>query len=349
MEEYLYNLATDKSKGFIASALKPVLLLFSFLYGLIIRILIFASSLDLKRLDLRVISVGNITVGGTGKTSLVEFISSRLKMRGHRLAILTRGYKRKGVDSMGDEPRMLSGNLGGLPVIVDKNRAHGAKRAKREYNADTVILDDGMQQWHLKKDLEIIAIDASNPFGNRHMLPRGILRQPLSGLKKADIFVLTKTNLAGNSDKLVSTLNKYNPKALIVESIHAPVGFYDIREPQEIIDVNHLKGKVAALLSGIGDPDSFSKLVSNLGIKVGLDLRFSDHHNYTLGELEVISGRVKESGTKIVITTEKDAARLRDEHLDVFNGLELLVLRIELKIVKNEELFFSRLFRLYSL
>jgi len=348
MKDYLYNLATDKSQGFLAVVLKFILLLLSFIYGLIIRTLIFISSLDLKRFDIRVISIGNITVGGTGKTSLVEFISINLKKRGRRLAILTRGYKRKGANALGDEPRMLSKNLGDLPVIVDKNRVRGAKRAIREYNSDTVILDDGMQQWHIKKDLEIITIDALNPFGNRHMLPRGILRQPLTYLKNADIFVLTKVNLTKNLDGLVSILNKYNPKALIVESIHKPVGFYEISKPEKLFNVDYLKGQEAALLSGIGDPDSFSKLISSLGIKAGMDLRFSDHHNYTLGELEIIAGKVRESGIKVIVTTEKDAARLLDESLSVFDDLKFLVLRIELKIEKNEELFFSRLFRLYS-
>jgi len=349
MKEYLYNLATDKSSGFLAVVLKFILLLLSFIYGFIIRTLIFILSLDLKRFDIRVISIGNITVGGTGKTSLVEFISFYLKKRGYRLAVLTRGYKRKGADSMGDEPRMLSRNLGDLPVIVDKNRERGAKRAIREYNSGTVILDDGMQQWHIRKDLEIVTIDALNPFGNGHMLPRGILRQPLSYLKKADIFVLTKTNLTNNLDRLMHILNKYNPKALIVESIHNPVGFYEISKPQELFSVDYLKGQEVALLSGIGDPDSFSRLILSLGIRIGLDLRFSDHHNYTLGELEVIAGKVRESGIKVIVTTEKDAARFLDEFLGIFDNLQLLVLRIELKIVKNEELFFSRLFRLYSL
>lgn len=348
MKKYLYNLVTDKSRGFLAAILKFILLLLSFIYGLIIRILIFISSLDLKRFDIRVISIGNITVGGTGKTSLVEFISSHLKKRGHSLAVLTRGYKRKGADSMGDEPRMLSRNLGDIPVIVDKNRKRGAKRAIREYNSDTVILDDGMQQWHIRKDLEIVTIDALNPFGNRHMLPRGILRQPLSYLKNADIFVLTKTNLTNNLDKLIPVLNKYNPQALIVESIHNALGFYEMSKPRELFNLGYLKGKEVALLSGIGDPDSFTKLISSLGIRVGMDLRFSDHHNYTLGELEVIAGKVKENGLKVVVTTEKDAARFLDESLGIFDNLQLLVLRIELKIVKNEELFFSRLLRLYS-
>jgi len=348
MKNYLYNLATKKSPGILAAVLKFILLILSYLYGLIIRTLIFISSLDLKRFDIRVISIGNITVGGTGKTSLVEFISLYLRKRGHRLAVLTRGYKRKGADSMGDEPRMLSRNLGDIPVIVDKKRERGAKRAIREYNSDTVILDDGMQQWHIKKDLEIVTIDALNPFGNGHMLPRGILRQPLAYLKKADIFVLTKTNLAGDFGGVISMLNKYNPKALVVESIHSPLGFYKIGQPAKLFSLDYLKGKETALLSGIGDPDSFFRVISGLGIKVGMDLRFSDHHNYTLGELKVIAGKVKENGIKALVTTEKDAARFLDEAFGIFDDLELLVLRIELKIVKNEELFLSRLSRLYS-
>ena len=261
MKQYLYNLATDKDKGFFALGLKFILLLLSFVYGLIIRILIFVSSLDPKCFSLRVISIGNITLGGTGKTTLVEFISRYLKGRGHSLAILTRGYKRRRQDYMGDEPRMLSKNLDGVPVIVDKDRERGAKRAIREYNSDTVILDDGMQQWHIRKDLEIVTIDALNPFGNRHMLPRGILRQPLSSLRKADIFVLTKTNLAKDLNKLKAVLSKYNPKGLIIESMHLPAGFYDIKRPEELLSSDYLKGKKVALFSGIGDPDSFSKLI----------------------------------------------------------------------------------------
>jgi tetraacyldisaccharide 4'-kinase len=348
MKEYFYNLAIDKNKGISASLIKFILLLLSFIYGILIRILTFFLLLDQKRINSKVISVGNITVGGTGKTSLVELISRYLKGRGGFPAILTRGYKRKGVDSMGDEPRMLAKNLKGIPVIVDKDRVRGAKRAIREYGSDTVILDDGLQQWRIKKDLEIVAIDALCPFGNGHMLPRGMLREPLSSLRKADIFVLTKTDLAGSLSETKSVLNRYNPKALVVESVHRPLGFYDIRKTSKIIDLGYLKGKKMALLSGIGDPGSFLKTVLRLGIKVGLDLRFSDHYLYTLDELKIIADRVKEEGLAAIVTTEKDAIRLLDMDLKILGDLELLVLRIELNIVKNEELFFSRLLRLYS-
>jgi tetraacyldisaccharide 4'-kinase len=349
MKEYLYSLATDKKKGIIPGAIKVILLILSFVYGLIIRLMMYLSSLDLRRFDLRVISVGNITVGGTGKTSLVEFIASYLKKRGHRVAILTRGYKRKGADSLGDEPSMLLNNLAGVSVIVDKDRSRAAKRAVREYNCDSAILDDGMQQWRIKKDLEIVTIDAVNPFGNRHMLPRGILRQPLSSLKSADIFVLTKTDLAQDTGKLKPLLQRYNPKAAIVDSIHHPCGFLNLNAPGKMIEAGGLKGESAAILSGIGDPDSFSKIVRGLGVKVGLDLRFDDHHHYTSGELKVIAAKTRASGLGTIITTQKDASRLTQAGLDALEGLRVFILRIELKITKNEELLFNRLLKLYSL
>ncbi len=351
MRRVLYNLATDKHKGILFSGAKLLLLCLSFIYGLIIRMLIFISLLDQKRLNPKVISIGNITVGGTGKTSLVELTSRYLKERGIVLAVLTRGYKLRKNDSFSDEPRMLAKNLSGVPVIVDKKRCRGASRALREYGVDTVILDDGFQQWNIKKDLEIVAIDARNPFGNRHMLPRGIMREPLSSLRRADIFVLTKVDLVSRESltKLKQVLAKYQPKALVVESVHHPVGFYNIKDPDKLLGLKLLdrKNKVA-LLSGIGDPDSFCRLALQLGLEVGLELRFPDHHQYTSGEVELIISRVKGSGIKLIITTEKDAARFTDEVVSLFSGIDIIVLRVELEILKHEKEFFGRLLSLYS-
>ena len=341
-------MATDKKNGFFAFFIKLILLFLSFAYGIIIRLLIFISFLDLKRFNLRIISVGNITVGGTGKTSLVEYIARKFRERGSKVAILTRGYKRGAFDLLGDEPKMLLKNLSNVPVVVNKNRAVALRRIEKEYGIDIVVLDDGMQQWRIKKDLEIVTIDATNPFGNKHMIPRGILRQPLSTLKKADIFVLTKTDLAGNSDTLKRRLDHYNSKALIVESVHYPVGFYRPEEEENLIPKDFLKEENVAILSGIGDPDSFASTVSSLGIKIALDLRFGDHHNYTSGEIKAVTESIRNKGLNLLIITEKDATRLSDKELDMFAGIEVFVLRIELKILKNEENFLSRLFRVYS-
>ena len=348
MKDYLYNLATDRVGGFLAFLLKIPLLLLSFVYGALIRSLaLFYSSRKIK-LDCKVISIGNITVGGTGKTTLVEFVARFLQGKGRKVAVLSRGYK-KLRDSLGDEPAMLLKNLGDIPVIVDKDRVRGAKRAVEEYGADTVILDDGMQQWRISKDLEIIAISAPQGFGNRHMLPRGILREPLCALSRADILFLTKTNLTNNLESIKNYLIKIDPSIPVVESIHEAAGFYDINKPEKLLSLSQFKGKNAALFSGIGDPYSFTKLVSDLGIRAGLDFRFQDHHNYSEEDLAGIIEKCREKDLKLIITTEKDAFRLSDEKLKIFNGYQLLVLRVALKITKNEERFITRLLSLYTL
>jgi len=250
---------------------------------------------------------------------------------------------------MGDEPFMLFKKLGDVPVIVDCDRVRGAKRAVKEYEADTVILDDGMQQWRIKKDLEIVTISVPQGFGNRHMLPRGILREPLSSLKDADIFILTKVNPGSNLKNIRNTLNRINPEAPIVESVHEGKGFYNINNPDELLTLNYLKGKSACLFSGIADPGSFTDLIASLGIKISLDLRFSDHHSYSEEDLSDIAAKCGKENLGIIVTTEKDAARLSDAKLKLFKGYQVLVLRIALKITKNEERLFNRLLSLYSL
>ena len=347
MKEYLYHLATDKYRGFPASLLKFLLFLASLIYGAIIRSLILLYKLKPAALPCKVISVGNITLGGTGKTSLVELISRYLRGNGHKVAVLSRGYKQLSHE-MGDEPLMLSKSLEDIPVIVDHDRIRGAKRAVEEYGVDTVVLDDGLQQWRIKKDLEVVTISATQGFGNRHMLPRGILRQPLASLKHAHIFVLTKTNLSGASNDLKSSLAKINPGAPVIESVHEALGFYDINTPDASLKLSYLKGKSVALLSGIGDPDSFAQLIADLGINIGLDLRFDDHHHYSEEDLAEITAKCARRDLGVIVTTEKDAARLSDAELNLFKGYQVLVLRVALKITKNEEQLFTRLLSLYS-
>jgi tetraacyldisaccharide 4'-kinase len=334
MRDYLYKLATDKQKGILAYILKLFLFISSCIYGLLIRAIIFLRSSKKKTLGCKVISVGNITLGGTGKTSLVKIIAVKLQCEKHKVAVLTRGYRKKGRDA-GDEPTMLMASLKDVAVIVDKNRVRGARVAVDEYGADT--------------DLEIIAINALEGFGNRQMLPRGILREPLSSLIRADIFVLTKVNLSLSVQSLRDALTRINPRALIVEASHRAIGLYNANLSQENFFVDYLKDKQVALFSGIGDPASFSELIKNLGSRIGLDLRFPDHHYYTAEDLSGIIGEAENKGIKLIITTEKDAARLSKDDLDRFAHVQLLVLRIELIIVKNGGEFASRLLGLYSL
>jgi len=368
MLNYLYNLATDKYRGIVPSILKLILFILSLIYGLVVRILIFFQSLWPFRLGCKVISVGNITLGGTGKTVLVEYIARYLKCQGKKVAIVSRGYKRvskcqgvkvseclsskasedrQSVFEMGDEPYMLSKKLGDIPVIVDADRIRGAKVAIKDFSADTIILDDAFQQWKIKKDLEIITVDASNPFGNKQLLPRGILREPLSSLKRADIFILTKVNLNPDISTVKNLLAKINPQAPIIESSHRVCGIHDILNLQENVNVDDLKSKIVGIFCGIGDPESFANSITSLGIKIGLSFSFRDHHNYTQKDLDGIVKSCKEKNIDTVVTTEKDASRILGSGLQ-FTGCGLLVLEIEIKL-KDEQEFHNRLLKLYTL
>jgi tetraacyldisaccharide 4'-kinase len=349
MTDYLYRLATDKQRGFLASLIKALLFMVALLYALVVRILILFYRLKPYRLDCQVISVGNITLGGTGKTVLVEYLARYLKNQGHKVAILSRGYKKNSkfkiqnskfsYESMGDEPYMLQMKLKDVPVVVDANRIRAAHLAIRDYAVDTVILDDGFQQWRIIKDLEIVAIDASEPFGNRQLIPRGILRQPLSSLRRAEVLVLTKTNLNPDIVEIKDFLTALNPSAIIMEATHEPCGFYRINAPDELLNTAVFKGKTVSAFSGIGDPDSFENLLSSLGMNIGLSFIFPDHYRYSQKDIDRIIHSSKDKGIETIVTTEKDAVRLP--------RLPIFVLKIELKIIKNEEGLHSRLLRLY--
>ena len=355
MREYLYSLATDKKKGLIAGIFKIFLFALSLIYGIVVRVLSFICRLRSYRLNCRVISVGNITLGGTGKTSLVEMLVRLLKDKGHKIAVLSRGYKRKSIryplstiryEIMGDEPYMLTRNLGDIPIIVDKNRIRAAEKAIRNYGADTLILDDGFQQWRIRKDLEIVTVDATNPFGNLRLLPRGILREPLSSLKRADIFVLTKVNLNPDTQDIKEFLKRINPNALIVEAIHNPVGFYRLGDRRDnLLSPAEFKGKKVSLVCGIADPQSFENLISSLGIGIELSLRVPDHHFYTKKDLNRIIRNSEQKNINTIITTEKDSVRISTVNSQL-STVNCYILRIKLEIIQYET-FFNRIHSLF--
>jgi tetraacyldisaccharide 4'-kinase len=352
MKGYLYNLATDKKSGFIVGLIKAVLFFLSLLYGVAVKMVSSYYLLRPRCLDCKVISVGNITLGGTGKTVLVEYLARYLKREGKKPAILTRGYKRDkeyaDYRRWGDEPFMLKAKLGDVPVIVNQDRIKGARQAIDEYRADTVILDDGFQQWRIKKDLEILTIDAGSGFGNLRLLPRGIMREPLGSLRRADIFVLTKVNLGeGRLSSLKELLRQINPAALLVESSYAPLGFYELNNPQRLFTLDSLKERAVALFSGIADPDSFERLVVSLGLKVELVFKFPDHYDYKEKDLNSIAIEAQKNNIDIIITTEKDSVRLSKMPATI-SKFQIMVLSIRLSI-KQEKEFNERLHKLYSL
>ncbi|MDD5409289.1 MAG: tetraacyldisaccharide 4'-kinase [Candidatus Omnitrophica bacterium] len=350
LRDYLYNLVTGKIKGPQAAFLRGLLFVFSLIYGLVVGILVIFYRLHPARLNCKVISVGNITLGGTGKTALVEYLAAKLNQRGNKIAVLSRGYKRDarlpGMQGMGDEPEMLQRKLPQVPVLVDKNRLRAAFRAIKDYAADTLILDDGMQQWKIFKDLELVTINAQDPFSNLRLLPAGFLRGPLGGLSRSDIFVLTQVNPGQDTSGISARLKQLNPRALIVEPTHKAESFSNLDKPAEILRTDSFQGKSAVIFSGIGSPQLFENTVSSLGVKIAQALRFADHHDYTQADLDGIIECARTRNLDTIITTEKDAvkiARLKFDQARIFS------LNIKLDITKNEAEFDRRLLKLFSL
>jgi len=315
---------------------------FSFIYLVIVSLRnLFYSARFFKvhSVDARVISVGNITWGGSGKTPAVLSILEAASREGPKPAVLTRGY---GNDEEGLFTRLAPGAL----LMVGKDRVKSGLEAINTHSVKTILLDDGFQHRRLKRDLDIVCIDATNPFGNGWVIPVGILREGLGGLKRADIFLITKVDLASDKkslENLEMKLKKINPQALIVKSVHKAQHFYKLSD-EKVVDIDGLKNKDIVLVSAIGSPDSFEKIVLNLGLKVKRHFVFGDHYWYKEKDLEKIDAYCKKNGIDAVITTEKDAVKLRS----LSYIAKFYVLSIRLKIIENEKAFYNRLFGSYS-
>lgn len=308
-----------------------------------------------------VVVVGNLTVGGTGKTPVVEKFARSLAERGRKVAILSRGYKSRrepvwrrlwrqlshgkapppkvvsdgrevllDSETAGDEPYMLARNLPGVLVIVDKNRVTSGSYAIRKYGVDTLVLDDGFQYLPLKGRLNLLLIDKTNPFGNRQLLPRGILREPVKHLKRASYIFLTKSNGVPNP-QLERLIRRHNKDAEIIECAHKPQYLQGVwseeRHPLEV-----LRGKRVGAFSAIATPESFEQFLRDFGASVLYTKRFIDHHRFSQDELEQIFAQAKEANLDFLVTTEKDAVRLP---LEKMTDLPLFYLRLEIDIISG--------------
>ncbi|MFA5320575.1 MAG: tetraacyldisaccharide 4'-kinase [Candidatus Omnitrophota bacterium] len=331
IREYLQSIAEARRKGIIAGMISGILLPFSWLYSGSVSLLAGLRSWRRGELPCIVISVGNITWGGTGKTPLVEFIALFLKNNGRNPAVLSRGYGGSGKLAAGDEPLMLQRRLQGIPVLTDKKRMRSGLKAVKEFRADTLILDDGFQQWGVKKDLEIVAVDALNPFGNGSVIPAGMLREPLSALKRADIFILTRCERIGDISPLKRKLAEINPSAGILSCRYSVAGFFPAAGiTSSMLDARAFSGKEVTVFSGIAVPESFEEGLRATGARIAVVHRFPDHYLYTKREIDGIVSRGARQGCGALITTEKDAARL----VVLYDGkppAELWVMRIELE------------------
>ena len=311
-------------------------------------------------LGIQVISIGNVTAGGTGKTPVTEIFARTLAAEGRKVAILSRGYRRKEapwwqrlftqvivpplvvsdgkhvlLDSAtgGDEPYMLASNLPGVAVVVDRNRVKAGRYAIKRLGCDTIILDDGFQYQKLKHSIEVVLVDSTNPFGNGNMLPRGVLREPVRHLKRADIIFLTKCR--GDVSAVKAEVRKYNTKAEIVECNHAPRVLKDVWSREEY-PLDWLRGKTTCTLSGIASPKGFENSLRHLGAKVVWCERYADHHRYDSSEILYALNRTADMGADALVTTEKDAVRF--PRLET-SPVKCLYLRIAIEILAGGENF----------
>jgi tetraacyldisaccharide 4'-kinase len=257
---------------------------------------------DRAQASVPVISIGNITVGGTGKTPMVIWLCNYLRAKDIACAILTRGYKSN------DEPTMLTKNCPGIAVIVNPDRLAGAQEAVKRHHAQVMIMDDGFQHRRLHRVLDIVTIDATLPFGYNKILPAGLLREPLKSLKRANAAVLTRCDSAAKDDlaKLKQTIGQINPKLVIAETIHEPI----CARTKDKIALAELSGKKVFAFCGIANPDAFLATLDRLKVSVAGIKIYDDHHNYTAADFNDILRDSEQAQAEMMLTTEKDYAKI---------------------------------------
>jgi len=338
-------------------ATKLALTPLSFMYGLGVRMrnaLYRRGILRTHEIDAPVISVGNLTVGGTGKTPLVEWIAGRLAQAGLRVTVLTRGYGRKSsgrvvvsdgsricsnVDEAGDEPFLLAQNLNGrAAVICDADRVAAARWAIDSLKTDVFVLDDAFQHQRIKRNLNILTIDATNPWGDRSLLPKGKLREPINELSRAGCVVITRAVNSSVNELRSEIESKWPGLPTFVSSME----FVGLQKPDEINSSETLAiGETpVAAFCGIGNPESFFSLLRSAGYQLKDTSAFRDHHNYHQADIDRLVNHATRIGAEAFLTTAKDAVKLKSLSL----ALPCYAVNIVMKI-EDEERFLEYITR----
>lgn len=342
---YLESVVYGRRKGIGASLLRYLLFVLSLLYRITIWVYLLPFRIGLRKernLSKPVISVGNLTVGGTGKTPVVEYICRGLSSRGWKPAVLSYGYGgvlagRLGVVSdgdqlklnalkAGDEPAMLATAMPGVPVVVSRDRFESGTVAIDELGANIMVLDDGFQVWKLRRELDILLMSADNPIDNGRTLPAGKLREPVSAVRRADYVFLMGECDPGALRSAKSKISRITPRAEIYTACVHPGALYRLGESR--VGIDSIYGRRVFAFSSIGNPAGFEKTVSGLGSVILGAERFPDHHTYSAHDIKGITRRATELGAEILVTTEKDAIKLEGNQFAV----PVVVLRIELSL-----------------
>ena len=368
LEQFGIDVVLGRRRGFRAAMLRGVLYALSFVYERIVQLRLYLYRKRILRertLGCIVISIGNLTVGGTGKTPVVEKFARALQSGGRRVAILSRGYKSQPkptkrtwlnrlfnneidpprvvsdgeqvlLDSVtaGDEPYMLAHNLKDVIVLVDKDRVKSGRYAIDKWKVDTLLLDDGMQFLHLKHRLDIVLVDRQAPFGNEFLLPRGTLRESPRNLRRASYIFITK-NTGESNEKLIGRIRRYNRTAEIIECAHRPLYLQNTYTGERLM-LDRLRGAFIGSICAIAAPESFEGALKKLGANVDLSLRYIDHHYFTETEIRNFINRCIRRDLALIITTEKDAVRMpRLPEADM--KVPIYFMRVEIEILSGHE------------
>ncbi|HEV2904514.1 MAG TPA: tetraacyldisaccharide 4'-kinase [Pyrinomonadaceae bacterium] len=305
--------------------------------------------LKIQSVSVPVISVGNITTGGTGKTPLVEWIAGQLAARGHRVCVLTRGYRRANpservvvsdgeqivadTHQSGDEAMMLARSLvGKASVVCDADRVAGANWAIENLNPDALILDDGFQHVRIGRDLDIVTIDATNPWGDGRLLPAGVLRERVNSLGRADCIIVTRTR--GAVDTGVQERIRQATDAPTFRSTTVVRRIRELDSLENAIDKETLRKQPIAAFCGIGNPNAFFQQLRDEGFELRLTEAFRDHHKYCQTEIDRLSREAADAGAQALITTAKDAVKLTSMRF----GLPCYVVEIEMQLEEADRL-----------
>jgi len=304
-----------------------------------------------RRLPVAVISVGNLTMGGTGKSPCVLRLVELLKERGQKPGILTRGYGRHSPNEYltvapggsvaaqhsGDEAQIFI-RSGLAPVGIGADRFESGTRLVEEFAIGVLVLDDGFQHWKLARDVDIVLIDALEPFGGGDVFPLGRLREPAAGLSRAGVILITRCDASDMAEPIARAVGRWNPRAAVFRASVEPRAWVEIGTGKRFLPADRPFDRAGAFC-GLGNPATFRRSLDGMGVQVVDWIEFDDHHRYRPRELRHIAQQVAAKGAAALVTTEKDAVNLCDEAGELTAPLSLYRLEIGMKIEREEEFF----------